>query len=286
VLGPFRQARNPDRRREKMPSTPKPRSIQKKDKMSEAYCLFFKLFFEKFLRASGIWGEFFTDREGKSFYGPIRDDPENALERLTYGKTDRLRRIMVEKFESALILWAIEKMGDDFEKYVSRGLEQFFTGVMLRVLGVGTYKRDGFTVTERCKTSFLVAVHKSLMYFPAHLAKEAGFPFDRFTEIKREYDSALARASKLKRKRWYNSVAYTLALIENFPGTSRDKAESYRFMKPSQIALDYVRRKYKLPLGIESIKKYLHLKRIPQDLWDMELKRIATPVKRHSPALL
>lgn len=262
-----------------MPSIPKPQNKQDQDKMSEAYSLFFKLFMEKFFRSSGIWFQYFTDREGKSLYQKFGgDNPQKALEELTGGKTDLLGRIVLEKFEAALILWAIEKMGDDVEKYVGRGLEMFFTGVMLKVLGVGTYNRDGFT--ERPKRSFLDAIRETPLSFPVQLRKEPGFPFEKHQELKQEYEAILSRVSKLKRKRWNNEAAYTLALIEALPGTPRKKAESYRSKKPSDVALDYLGRKYKLLLGVESIKKYVHLKRIPQDLFDMELKRIAPLAKK------
>lgn len=248
-----------------MSSSPKP---QVQDKMTEAYSLFFRLFLQKFVRASGIWWRFLTDREGKSLHQVVGDKPQKALEQFTGGKTDLLRRIMLDKLEAALIQWAIEKMGDDFEKYVGRALERFFTGVML---------------SPRPKRSFLDGARESPLYFPVQLSKEPGFPFDRLSELKREYKTVLSRVSQIKRQRWCNEAAYTLALIEALPGTSKDKARNYRSMKASEVALKYICRKYGLPLGVESIKKYLHLKRIPQDLWNMELKRIAPLAKKNLP---
>jgi hypothetical protein len=237
--------------------------------MSEAYSLFFRLFLEKFLRASGIWWQFFTDREGKSLHRVVSDNPEKAIEQFTGGKTDLLGRIVLEKFEAALILWAIEAMGDDFEKYVGRGLQGFFTGVML---------------SPRPKRSFLAATRESPLYFPVQLRKESGFPFDRFGKLKKEYETILSRVSELKRKKYYSGAAYTLALMGALPKTSRERAKSYRFMKPSEVALEYVSRQYKLPLGSEAMKKYLHPKRVPQDLWDMELRRITAPIKKSLPS--
>jgi len=249
-----------------MPSVPKPQSAPEQDKLSEAYDLFFKLFMEKFLRASAIWWDSLVDPKGKSFHQVVRDDPLKAIERLARGKTDRLGRIMVKKFEEALIQWAIEVMGGNFEKYVGRGLERFFIGVML---------------SPTPNRTFLGGIRKSRLVFPIQLGKESGFPLDRLTELKREYYSVLPKISALKRMKWRNDAAYALALIETLPGTSKTKAANYRLMKPSEVASDYVGRKYGLPLGIEAIKKHLHL--IPQDLWDLEFKRNLTLNKKRLP---
>ena len=223
---------------------------------------------EKLLRASRIWWKFYTDREGRSFHEVVRRDTYKAIEQLTRGKSDLLMRIMLDKFDAALIQWAVEKMSENLEKHVSRGLERFFTRVM---------------INDRRNRTFLKCVRNSPLYFPVRLGKELFFPFDRLEQLKRKYDTVLPKISSLKQKKWRSEAAYICGLMEALPGTSRTKAETSQFMKPSEIVYDYIARKYKLPLGIESIKKHLALKRIPQDLWETELKRLTTSNKKRLP---
>jgi len=236
-----------------------------------AYRCFFELCMDKFLRASGIWWEYFS-REGRSLHQDVIEDPEKAIKQLTEGKPQLLEKVLMDKFEDALMMWAIEKMGEDFEKYVGRGLELFFTGVMIKQVADGVYTPEGKLIPKP-KLSFLNSVRRSPLRFPVRLSKQAGFPFDKFPQLKKEYENILLRTRKIKKKRWRNPIAMTLRFKEILPGIDEARLWKYPSMKASQIAYDYLLWKYKLPLRGEAMKKYLNLKRIPQGLWDLELKR-------------
>ena len=111
-----------------------------------AYRCFFELCIHKFLRASGIWWQYFS-REGRSLHQDVIEDPEKAIEQLTEGKPQLLEKVLMDKFEDALTKWAIEKMGEDFEKYVGRGLELFFAGVMIKQMDHGVYTPEAASRT-------------------------------------------------------------------------------------------------------------------------------------------
>ncbi len=252
-----------------MSAVSEPQSSQVHDKLSEAYCLFLKLFLAKFLRASAIWWGFLIKEKGKgrgrSFADFVSDNPARAIKRLTRGKLRRFDALVVSKFESALMMWAVEKLGKDFEKYMNPALEDFFTSVFLQM----GWPRH-----------FLTAIHISPLYLPLRLRKRVDFPSESLYGWKREYETLLAIVRDIKNKTRRNPGAQKMALIEKLPGTDTNKANTYQGMKPSQIVLTHMARKYKMPLSGEGLKKYL-TQRIPQDLIDREIHRFRKSL-RHS----
>lgn len=247
-----------------MPSIRKPQSIQAEDKMSEAYSLFFKLFLEKFRRASSIWWGAFIQikgkQKGRSLHQEIESDFPKAIFQLTRGKPQRLANIMLLKLEAALVMWAIEKLGEDLEKRVNPALENFFTSVFLR-MGM------------EARSDFLSAVHKSPFYIPVQLRKEAAVSQESLSNLKKEYETLLDLVKGIKNRTRREPSAQKMALIEKLPGTNTRMADKYQRMKPSQIALAYIAQKYRLAVSGEGLKKHL-MQRIPQDVWDKEISRL------------
>jgi len=254
-----------------MAAVPKSQSILQ-DKLSEAYDLFFKLFMAKFLRGSAIWWTPFVETKGKnkgrSLADWVNDDPYKAIEQLTRGRLRRLEALVLSKFESALIMWAIEKLDKDLEKHMSPALEYFFTLVFFHM----GWPHD-----------FLTAIHKSSLYFPPQLKKRADFPLQDIYKLKREYETLLAVVKDIKNKTRRNPGAQKCALLENLPGTSAAKVNDYQGMKASAIALDFLARKYKMPRGGEGLKKHFP-KRIPQDVFDLELRPLRNLLKDKKPS--
>jgi len=190
---------------------------------------------------------------------PIPETPEiqEGLKTLNAPSQQQRHWILKKKVPPALIQWAMKKMGDEIGKYIDGGLTYFMVLVLVRR-----------AVDEKSDPSEILAT--TPFTFPLKLRKSSLISFNPF-ELLKEYESFLPRVKEIQGKTRRSSRNRILSFIDKLP-TKREKAEQYCYMKASHITLDHLARKYRLPIGAEALKKYLHLARNPEKMMDRIIK--------------
>jgi len=186
--------------------------------------------------------------------GPPPEFPEFALNK---------DRIVGEKQENALKVWAFQKMGADIKKYHDQANRNFLTLVYMAVTIQG---QDLTTALKQTPYSF-----------PLKLAQRQSVPFDisTFIKIKEEYDRLLPAVQVIKRKTRHQRTAQKVSLAEKLKITDPTIMERYLEMNASDIVLDHLRSKHRLTVDIEAIQKHLSLVRNPMKMSRRIIETIA-----------
>lgn len=160
--------------------------------------------------------------------------------------------ILEAKKSEGLKKWAIRKMGESYNGYIWIAEHEFLIAVVAWM---------NLTGLDLCTAAQVV---------PFRVADNPNKkpvlvdPLTLFQECERVY----SRVDKIKRRKWKNRANLLLTLAENLPGVDSERAKRYVTLKASDVALDYIQRKYNLPIGTEALKKRFiplrHLDRVPQ----------------------
>ncbi len=179
------------------------------------------------------------------------------------GLTLNKNRIMEEQQKTALLLWAYQKMGVDFEKYCDQANRNFLTLVYMAVTIQG---QDLTTALKQTPYSF-----------PLTLTQKPPIPFDlpTFIKIKEEYGRLQPAVKEAKSKTRHDPAAQRMALAEALGITDKKKIERYLEMTASDITLDHLRSKHNLTVDIEAIQKHLSLVRHPMKIGKRIIENIA-----------
>jgi len=186
--------------------------------------------------------------------GPPPELPELALDK---------NRIMKEKQEKALQVWAFQKMGQDFKKFFDLANRNFWTLVYLAVMVHGK--------------DLTTALKETPFFFSLKPTQKQLVTFDPF-KFKEEFDRLLPSVQAAKSKTRHNPAAQRMALAEALGITDRKTIARYLEMKASDIALDHLLSKHKLTVGIETIHKHLSLVRHPMKMGKRIIETIAKEV--------
>jgi len=162
---------------------------------------------------------------------------------------------LMPKIFFALIKWAFLMMRPHYKSYLSQGVWDLFA------LAVQYQNAK--------RTGFVEAIRQTPFSFPSKLTKKQKVINSFFDE---KYKPILKRVSKIKRKRWRNDAAQKLALANALPGIPPKRVQKYPTMKASDIALDYIKWKYKYPSGLDALKKIILLQRDPLKLGETFIK--------------
>ncbi len=191
--------------------------------------------------------------EQARFGVPIPETPETqeALNILNAPSRQQVRWILKTKVPPALNQWAKKKMGNDIGKYIDDGLRYFMSLVLVRR-----------AVDE--KSDHLEILNTTPFIFPLRLRRKPLIPIDPIGLLK-EYDRVFDSVKDILRKTKRNPINRIMTFTDHLP-TTKDKAKQYCSMKASDIALDHLARKYRLSIGAEALKKYLHLARNPEKM--------------------
>lgn len=226
------------------------------------YESFFELFIKEFLKESAIVWESTVRKEGDqwvSLHNDVIADPTHFLNKWADDKQEELKDCMLEKFESALIAWALEKMGEDeFRNRIERALADFWRQILV-------------SPRPRPKRSNLIELAEhAILKIPIKTSRATVFPYDRIKEIKETYEEAKRAATEIKTIHGSEPSARRYAIEQQWPDVSPKVRAEYESMAPAQIARDFTARKFSI--GAESLKKVLRqIGRYPQDVLEREL---------------
>jgi len=159
-------------------------------------------------------------------------------------------RIVEEQQKTALLLWARQKMGVYFGKYLDQANRNFLTLVYMAV-----------TIRGQDLTTALKQTPYSIPLKLAHQKQTVPFDLSTFIQIKREYDRLLPAIQTIKGKTRHHSAAQKVSLAEELKISDKKTLERYLEMKASDIVLDRLRSKHKLTV----FRSHLHLSANP--LW-------------------
>lgn len=181
------------------------------------------------------------------------------------GENGAIPSWMVEELRQKMILglavWAIDKMGVDFKKYMEDGRANFIDKLIVVLYNPF---RDEF----RNAKHFMEAFEKAGFLIPRKPGRRM-VHHQEWTTLWAEYNRPLEQAQTIKDKKWRNPIALEMKLIETFPGMiNKGNAATYAKIKPSDMAISYVNWKFKTGVGIESLKKDFKVFHKPYGYYD------------------
>jgi hypothetical protein len=168
--------------------------------------------------------------------------------------------ILRTRLGPALMEWALQKMGSNGPKYLEAALWNFFLLLMLAF--AEDLQSDPKVVIDR--TPFRIPLSVPKRGFLPHRVPGQGFLTPQ--SALQDFLRILPRVQKVKAKRIQNPAAFALTIREALPGLeipASKMPQYHKCMKPSEIALDLLVDRYKLPVGVASLKKALRLARQP-----------------------
>jgi hypothetical protein len=199
-----------------------------------------------------------------------------AREVLTQLKVGDILRM---RLGPALMVWALEKMGSDRPKYLEAATWNFY--LLLILAFAQDLQSDPEAVIER--TPFRIPLSVPKRGFLPHRVPGKGFLTPQ--RLLQDFVQILSHVQNIKAKLFRNRAAFALALKETLPGLEIPAAKVAQYhgrTKPYDIALDllehnYRVHNYKLPVGVASLKKAIHLARNPGKI----AQRAVRDLERH-----
>src|SRR3989338_2590419 len=160
-------------------------------------------------------------------------------------------RIRNDKQTRALAVWAEKRMGASYPRWLipAEKLFWFYYFLLMAVEKcdpLTAAKKAPFVIRNRPqRKSLSIDVHVLLSEYDLRKTSKI---FEKIVQIK-----------KKKKRKWRNLSAHEMAFKEALPGISEQKITRYisSNMEPSDIFLDYLCYKYKLPIAGEALKKSL-----------------------------
>jgi len=147
------------------------------------------------------------------------------------------------KRDEAIVKWTIRKMGVDyFRRYVFPVEKRFLMVALL------------YTIKNNC--DFLTAIRQVPYDIPNRTNKKV-FRFDSHKMLD-EYQGCLSKITRIKKRDWNSIAARLVAIKHALPGITDKTIKKYDSMpKASDVALDFIKWKYKLEVTREAVKKHL-----------------------------
>lgn len=189
-----------------------------------------------------------------SFIEAIRFEGESKeknqkLQNLKQELVRTLPTDIMPKIYLGLIEWAFKRMAPHYKDYLHQGFMDYFTLSELYQHGTGS--------------SFFAGLRATPFMFPLRVRRQPKYTFNRFNEI---YQPLLKQVREIKRKRWRNNANYRYAIKDTLPGVTTERISKYVTMKASEIVLDYMQWKYRLPFGRDALKKHILSQKDPMKL--------------------
>lgn len=196
------------------------------------------------------------------------------------GANGSLPAWMVEEVRQKMIMglavWAVDKMGGNFERYLEEGRLNFID--MFRVI-LHDPNREEF----RNAKHFMEAFERADFLIPCKPGRRM-VHHQEWPTLWAEYNRALEQAQEIKRRKWNNPAALRMRFKDPdvFPGIDDKLADKFCKMDSSDIAAAYVRWKFKLPVGVEALQKYFKVFHENWGYYDFIVSKLAALKQPHT----
>jgi len=187
-------------------------------------------------------------------FEPDSADDQEKIDRLKAELLQALSEVIPQKAWIGLIEWAIKSMDQKFFDYFRHALNDYLALSQLYQTGKRSSLRESLEATP--------------FSFPLRIRKN---PKVLFSNLDQKYAPVFARVKQIKSSWRDDPPALTHDLGQYAHELLGEKLspkilEKYITMEPAQVALDLTRRKYRIPLGSEALKKIIAQQNDPMKL--------------------